>query len=52
MLKNTYKTFSSCRIIREISKHPVISATSEVALAHLLMHRKKEVAPVITGRVY
>ena len=34
-----------------ISKHPVLSATSAVACAHLLMHRKQEVAPVINGRV-
>ena len=49
-VEQTYKTYSPCTIIRKISKHPVISATSEVALAHLLIHRKKEVARVINGR--
>ena len=37
--------------IREISKHLVLSATSKVASAHSLMHRKKEVAPMINGNV-
>ena len=49
MLKNPFKTYSPCRIIHKMSKHPVLSATSEGAFAHLLMRRKKEVAPVITG---
>ena len=35
----------------EFSKHPFLSATSEVALVYLLMNRIiKEVAPMINGR--
>ena len=48
MLKNN--VFSPCSVMLEILKHPVLIATSEVEFAHLLMHRIKEVAPVIKGR--
>ena len=51
MLTNTYKIYAPCIIIIEVSIHPVLSAFSGVALAHLSMHRKKEMALVINGRV-
>ena len=39
--EKTFKTKSPCTIIHDISKHPGFSATSEVALAQLIMHLKR-----------